>query len=133
MRFEHEENEREFVEGLAKEVAERLQKHNVKGKHITVKVHFTVHKGSSRNSDADAFGQILKRKEDATQASKNLGHGRVDAFSKSHTLGHFTDDLAIINKHVYSMLKSFQFSSADIRGLGIHISKLDNQEKLSRK
>lgn len=31
------------------------------------------------------------------------------------------------------MLKSFQFHSADIRGLGIHISKLDNQEKLSRK
>ncbi|KAL9545604.1 hypothetical protein MBANPS3_007072 [Mucor bainieri] len=111
MRFEHEENEKEFVEGLAKEVAERLQKYNVKGKNITVK--------------------ILKRKEDATEASKNLGHGRVDAFSKSHALGHFTDDPAIINKHVYSMLKSFQFSSADIRGLGIHISKLDNQEKLS--
>ncbi|CAO3621599.1 unnamed protein product [Mucor fragilis] len=111
VRFEHEENEREFVEGLAKEVAERLQKHNVKGKNITVK--------------------ILKRKEDATEASKNLGHGRVDAFSKSHTLGHFIDDPAIINKHVYLMLKSFQFSSADIRGLGIHISKLDNQEKLS--
>ncbi|GAN05676.1 DNA polymerase iv protein [Mucor ambiguus] len=111
MRFEHEENEREFVEGLAKEVSVRLQKYNVKGKNITVK--------------------ILKRKEDATQASKNLGHGRVDSFSKSHTLGHFTDDPAVINKHVYSMLKSFQFSSADIRGLGIHISKLDNQEKLS--
>ncbi|OAD04595.1 hypothetical protein MUCCIDRAFT_140145 [Mucor lusitanicus CBS 277.49] len=113
MRFEHEENEREFVEGLAKEVSERLQKYNVKGKNITVK--------------------ILKRKEDATEASKNLGHGRVDAFSKSYTLNHFTDDPAIINKHVYSMLKSFQFSCADIRGLGIHISKLDNQEKLSRK
>lgn len=78
-------------------------------------------------------GQILKRKEDATEASKNLGHGRVDVFSKSYTLNHFTDDPAIINKHVYSMLKSFQFSCADIRGLGIHISKLDNQEKLSRK
>jgi len=38
VRFEHEENEREFVEGLAKEVAERLQKYNVKGKNITVKV-----------------------------------------------------------------------------------------------
>lgn len=39
MRFEHEENEREFVEGLAKEVSERLQKYNVKGKNITVKVY----------------------------------------------------------------------------------------------
>lgn len=38
MRFEHERNEREFVEGLAKEVADRLQKHHVKGKNITVKV-----------------------------------------------------------------------------------------------
>jgi len=78
-------------------------------------------------------GQILKRKEDATEASKNLGHGRVDTFSKSYTLGYFTDNPAIINKHVHSMLKSFQFSSADIRGVGIHITKLDNQEKLSRK
>lgn len=38
MRFEHEGNEREFVEGLAKEVADRLQKHHVKGKNITAKV-----------------------------------------------------------------------------------------------
>ncbi|EPB91895.1 hypothetical protein HMPREF1544_01189 [Mucor circinelloides 1006PhL] len=111
VRFEHEGNEREFVEGLAKEVADRLQKHHVKGKNITAK--------------------ILRRKEDAAEASKNLGHGLVDAFSKSYTLGHFTDDPDIINKHVYSMLKSFDFSCADIRGLGIHISKLDNQEKLS--
>lgn len=39
MRFENEENEKDFVEGLAKEVAERLQKYDVKGKSITVKVY----------------------------------------------------------------------------------------------
>jgi DNA repair protein REV1 len=75
----------------------------------------------------------LKRKEDASQAAKHLGHGIVDGFSKSYTLSDFTDDPAIISKHVYSMLKSFQFSCADIRGLGIQITKLDNQETRSRK
>lgn len=42
MRFENEENEKDFVEGLAKEVAERLQKYDVKGKSITVKVYSVI-------------------------------------------------------------------------------------------
>lgn len=114
MRFESEENEKEFVEGLSKEVADRLNKYDVKGKTITVK--------------------ILKRQEDAAQALKNLGHGRVDAFSKSYTTSEYTADPTVINKHVYSMLKSFHFPCADIRGLGITITRLNNvQEAISRK
>jgi DNA repair protein REV1 len=104
----------EFVESLSKEVSDRLLKYGVKGKTITVK--------------------ILKRKEYATQAAKNLGHGEVDSFSKSYTLSEYTSNPEIINKHVYSMLKSFQFSCADIRGLGLTITRLDNvQEVVSRK
>jgi DNA repair protein REV1 len=72
----------------------------------------------------------MKRQQDAAQAKKHLGHGRVDSFSKSYTLGDFTDDPAIISKHVYSMLESFQFPCADIRGIGIQITKLNNQEAI---
>lgn len=75
----------------------------------------------------------MKRKEDAVQSRKHLGHGIVDSFSKSAALNEYTDDSEIINKHVYTLLKSFCFSYADIRGLGIHIAKLNNQDTLSRK
>lgn len=75
----------------------------------------------------------MKRKEDATQAAKHLGHGEVNSFSKLYTLTNFTDDPAIISKHVYSMLKSFRIPCADIRGLGIQITRLDNQETISCK
>ncbi|KAI8351783.1 hypothetical protein EDC96DRAFT_518444 [Choanephora cucurbitarum] len=111
VRFEDEENQRTFVEGLSKEVSDRLIKHGVKGKSITLKV--------------------LKRKEGATEARKHLGHGIVDSYSKSYTLNDFTDDYKIINKHAYSMLQSFEFPFDDIRGLGIHIMKLDNTNDTS--
>ncbi|KAI9483799.1 MAG: hypothetical protein EXX96DRAFT_537104 [Benjaminiella poitrasii] len=100
VRFENEENEKSFVEGLSKEVSDRLKKH-----------------------------QILKRKQDASEAVKHLGHGSVDSFSKSKMLTEFVDSPDVIYKHVYSLLKSFRFSFADIRGLGIHISKLNNQRQ----
>jgi DNA repair protein REV1 len=99
---------------LSKEVSDRLIKHGCKGKTITIK--------------------ILKRKQDAAEAFKNLGHGIVDSFSKSYTTSEYMDDANLIHKHAYSMLKSFDFSCADIRGLGIQITRLDNNEEtISRK
>ncbi|KAI8968052.1 hypothetical protein BDF20DRAFT_917275 [Mycotypha africana] len=110
VRFENEENQKAFVEGLAVEVSSRLRKYNVKGKSITLK--------------------ILKRKQEAGETEKLLAHGMVDAFSKSYNLNNYTDDAEIIRKHVHNMLKSFHFHYADIRGLGIHISRLNNRETL---
>lgn len=75
----------------------------------------------------------MKRKQGATEAKKHLGHGVVDNFSKSYTLNEFTDDYRIIDKHAYSMLQSFEFPFADIRGLGIHVAKLDNKNNASGK
>ncbi|KAG0809118.1 hypothetical protein G6F18_010523 [Rhizopus arrhizus] len=106
VRFESEENEKIFVYDLCKEVSNRLKKYNKRGKTIT----------------------ILRRKEGAEEPKKHLAHGQVDSFSKSYTLNEYTDYVDTINKHVYSMLKSFRFHYKDIRGLGIQITKLDNQE-----
>ncbi|KAI9345728.1 hypothetical protein BD770DRAFT_183450 [Pilaira anomala] len=106
VRFENEENERSFIEGLAKEVSDRLIKQQLKGKTITLK--------------------IMKRKEVATQAAKHLGHGKVDTFSKSITISNYTNNSDTIFKSVYSLLKSFRFPCADIRGIGIQITRLDN-------
>ncbi|KAI7904179.1 uncharacterized protein BX663DRAFT_504194 [Cokeromyces recurvatus] len=112
IRFEDDENEKHFIKELSKEVSERLQKHQAKGRTITIKV--------------------LKRKQEASEAKKYLGHGSVDSFSKSKTLTEFISDSDIIFKHAYAMLKSFRFSYADIRGFGIHISKLDNRQEAAR-
>ncbi|KAG2198709.1 hypothetical protein INT47_005394 [Mucor saturninus] len=106
VRFENDLNEKEFVQGLSKEVSDRLIKHGLKGKTITIK--------------------ILKRKHDAVEASKHLGHGQVDSFSKSTMLSDYTNDSHVIFKSIYPMLKGFQFSCSDIRGLGIQITRLDN-------
>ncbi|CAO3689560.1 hypothetical protein G6F70_002841 [Rhizopus microsporus] len=107
VRFESEENEKAFVHDLCQEVSNRLVKYNSRGKMITIK--------------------ILKRQEGAKEPAKLLGHGQIDAFSKSCTLADYTHDADIISKHVYSMLKSFHFHYADIRGLGIQVTKLDQE------
>lgn len=76
----------------------------------------------------------MKRKEDATQAAKHLGHGKVDTFSKSTTLSNYTNNSDTIFKSVYSLLRSFLFPCADIRGIGIQITRLDNNlETIPRK
>lgn len=74
----------------------------------------------------------MKRKHDATESYKHLGHGQVDSYSKSSRLGDYTNDSTVIFKCMYHMLKGFQFSCSDIRGLGIQITRLDNSV-LSRK
>ncbi|KAI8980544.1 hypothetical protein BDB01DRAFT_234843 [Pilobolus umbonatus] len=98
VRFESEENERE--------VAQRLQNIDRKAKSITVKV--------------------LKRLETASEASKNLGHGEVNSYYKSYTCSDYMNCPEYIFKHAYSMIKSFRFSYADIRGIGIQLTKLNN-------
>lgn len=77
--------------------------------------------------------KILKRQEGAKEPAKLLGHGQIDAFSKSCTLADYTHDADIISKHVYSMLKSFHFHYADIRGLGIQVTKLDQETTSGKK
>lgn len=72
----------------------------------------------------------MKRKQDAAEAVKHLGHGKVDSFSKSNTLANYTNDATVINKCVYSLLKSYQILFSDVRGIGIQVTRLDNQETL---
>ncbi|GAA5812131.1 hypothetical protein MFLAVUS_005581 [Mucor flavus] len=110
LRFEDEENEKAFIEGLSKEVSDRLIKLGLKGKTITLK--------------------IMKRKQDASEAVKHLGHGKVDSFSKSNTLANYTDDPTIIKKCVYSLLKSFQILYSDVRGIGIQVTRLDSNQEI---
>ncbi|KAI9286319.1 hypothetical protein BC943DRAFT_379566 [Umbelopsis sp. AD052] len=106
VRFENDDQVRDFVLGLCKEVEKRLRNVGCKGKSITMK--------------------IKRRKLDALEASKHLGHGICDNFSKSISLEQHTDDALFIYEEAMKLLLSYQFESVDIRGLGVQIQKLDN-------
>ncbi|CAO3660928.1 unnamed protein product [Umbelopsis vinacea] len=70
--------------------------------------------------------EIKRRRLDAMEAEKHMGHGICDSFSKSISLERHTDDALLIFEEAIKLLKSHHFDAADIRGLGIQIQKLDN-------
>lgn len=106
VRFENDEQVYDFVLGLCKEVQKRLRQIGCRGKSITLKA--------------------KRRQLDATEASKHLGHGLCDNFSKSAALEFHTDDAQLIFEVALNLLKSYKFCAGDIRGLGVQIQKLDN-------
>jgi len=98
-----------FMEGLAKEVEKRMKGISVKGKRLTLK--------------------IKQRKKGAKEALKFLGHGSCDSLSKSRGVpgNGVTRDAEIFKKVGLSILKEFAIGDInDIRGMGITISSLEN-------
>jgi DNA repair protein REV1 len=63
------------------------------------------------------FTQIKRRKLDALEAAKHLGHGICDNFSKSVSLEQHTDDALFIFDEAMKLLQSYLFESVDIRGM----------------
>ncbi|KAI8377857.1 uncharacterized protein BYT42DRAFT_359890 [Radiomyces spectabilis] len=108
VRFETDQQAKSFLIGLSEEVSNRLRNIDRRGKSITLK--------------------LLRRRADAGEAEKYLGCGECDSYSKSITLDNYTDDASIINKHAYQLLRSLNIPTADIRGVGIQIQKLDQSE-----
>ncbi|KAI8084900.1 uncharacterized protein BX664DRAFT_283783 [Halteromyces radiatus] len=108
VRFENDDQADKFLESLATEVSERLKAIDKKGKNITLKV--------------------LVRSIYAGEAEKHLGCGECDSYSKSITLDSFTNDPDLIASHVKRILKTFSFLVSDIRGLGIQIQKLNDDD-----
>ncbi|KAK4188388.1 hypothetical protein QBC35DRAFT_463013 [Podospora australis] len=94
-----------FVRNMCKELERRLVSEGVKGRHFTMK--------------------IMRRALDAPlDPPKHLGHGKCDTFNKSTTFGVATHDAQAIGKEAVAILRSFNFSPGDLRGLGLHMSKL---------
>ncbi|KAI8075232.1 hypothetical protein BC940DRAFT_363262 [Gongronella butleri] len=119
VRFETHEQMETFLDNLITEVADRLQAIPTKGRHITLKV--------------------MVRAAHAAQAAKHMGHGECDLQTKSVVLASATNDTSVLRTHVHRLMNSLAIPVADIRGVGIQISKLDqdgdetdrNQLKLS--
>ncbi|KAI1127696.1 impB/mucB/samB family protein [Nemania abortiva] len=106
IRFISQEEAEEFVLNLCKELEKRLLNEQVKGKQLTMK--------------------IMRRSMDAPlDPPKHLGHGKCDTFNKSASFGVATHDHQILGKEAVSILRSYNFSPGDLRGLGVQCTKLE--------
>ncbi|TGJ85078.1 hypothetical protein E0Z10_g3680 [Xylaria hypoxylon] len=106
IRFISQEEAEEFVFNLCKELEKRLLNEQVKGKQLTMK--------------------IMRRSMDAPlDPPKHLGHGKCDTFNKSVSFGVATHDHQVLGKEAVSILRSYNFSPGDLRGLGVQLTKLE--------
>jgi DNA repair protein REV1 len=107
IRFVNQDQADDFVRSLCEELNRRLMENLVKGKQLTLKV--------------------MRRSMDAPlEPVKHLGHGKCDTFNKSVALGVATNAPDVIGKEAISMLRSFNFSPGDLRGLGVQMTKLES-------
>jgi DNA repair protein REV1 len=106
IRFVNQDQAEDFVRSLCEELNKRLVENLVKGKQLTLKV--------------------MRRSMDAPlEPVKHLGHGKCDVFNKSVVMGVATNATDILGKEAVSMLRSFNFSPGDLRGLGVQMTKLE--------
>ncbi|KAF8437470.1 hypothetical protein L210DRAFT_3405487 [Boletus edulis BED1] len=111
IRFENNEQAKEFVYRMAEEVARRLDGISMRGRLLSLKV--------------------LKRDSNAPkEAPKFMGHGLCESFNKQTALanahGQATSDSKDIGDHAWQLLNSWGFDPAELRGVGIHIQKLED-------
>lgn len=106
IRFVNQAQAEDFVRSLCAELHRRLVENLVKGKQLTLKV--------------------MRRASDAPlEPVKHLGHGKCDVFNKSIALGIASNSKEILGKETVSMLKTFNISPGDLRGLGVQMTKLE--------
>ncbi|XP_061376729.1 DNA repair protein Rev1 [Danaus plexippus] len=106
IRFENNDQCKEFLKQLSAEVHSRMQQFKVIGKCITLK--------------------LMVRAENApVQTAKFMGHGYCDVIKKSTTLQNATNDVEIITKEVISICKKQNIDPKEMRGIGIQVTKLE--------
>jgi DNA repair protein REV1 len=106
IRFVNQDQAEDFIKSLCEELARRLVENLVKGKQLTLKV--------------------MRRSMDAPlEPVKHLGHGKCDVFNKSVVIGVATNASDNLGREAVSMLRSFNFSPGDLRGLGVQMTKLE--------
>ncbi|XP_034483391.1 DNA repair protein REV1 [Drosophila innubila] len=107
IRFTKNEELEKFLQQLSGEVHSRLIEIKRKTKSITLKL-------------------MVRAAEAPVETSKYMGHGVCDNQTKSALLKQSTDDLQIITSHVLKLMKESGFPPHELRGIGIHLSKLDD-------
>ncbi|KAL1956510.1 hypothetical protein VTO42DRAFT_7073 [Malbranchea cinnamomea] len=106
IRFVTQAQAEEFVQSLCDELHRRLVENAVKGKQLTMR--------------------IMRRSPDAPlEPPKHLGHGKCDTFNRSVALGVATNARDVLGREAISILRSFNFSPGDLRGIGVQMTKLE--------
>lgn len=105
IRFEDNNEAKEFVIRLSAEVSKRLKALNLKGK----KIHVTL---MIRSADAPI------------EAPKFMGHGKCDNFHKSEEISQSIDDEGKIARVAWRLIQGLEKDPKDLRGVGISLQKL---------
>ncbi|KAJ3142676.1 deoxycytidyl transferase [Geranomyces variabilis] len=104
VRFETQEQVEKFLFDLTDEVVKRMKAISVKGRQVTVKV---------------------KRRRYEGEPAKVLGCGDCDNLSKSSALNGASDAVDLIFREAYRMLREQRAEPDYIRGIGVHVGKLE--------
>ncbi|XP_057325173.1 DNA repair protein REV1 [Microplitis mediator] len=110
IRFDDDNDAREFLKKLAREVSGRLTKVNAKGRCITLKL-------------------MVRAKNAPKETAKFMGHGVCDNYTKSKNFITAIDDEVVVTREVLSLWEAMGQPADDIRGIGIQISRLEMQKK----
>ena len=65
--------------------------------------------------------KLKRRKSDAPEPYKFLGHGPCDNVSRSVTLNRFTDSVADLTTESRTLLRALRVPATQIRGIGISV------------
>ncbi|XP_041989924.1 DNA repair protein REV1-like isoform X2 [Salvia splendens] len=105
VRFNNANDVQHFLTSLCKEVALRLQGCGVQGRTFTLK--------------------IKKKKSDAGEPVKYMGHGDCENLSHAITIPMATDDVGVLQRLATQLFGHFHIDVGDIRGVGLQVSKLE--------
>ncbi|XP_022898470.1 DNA repair protein REV1 isoform X4 [Olea europaea var. sylvestris] len=113
VRFRNTNDTQRFLTNLCKEVSLRLQGCGVLGRSFTLK--------------------IKKRRSDAGEPIKYMGHGDCENLSHSITIPMATDELDVLQRITTKLFGYFQIDVEDIRGMGLQVSKLENTDNVHQR
>ncbi|CAN1289240.1 DNA repair protein REV1 [Linum perenne] len=84
----------------------------------------------SRGVDNRSVGvtQIKKRRKDAGEPVKYMGHGDCENLSHSMTIPIATDEIDVLERITKQLFGGFHVDIRDIRGVGLQVSKLENAD-----
>ncbi|KAH9039423.1 hypothetical protein EDB84DRAFT_1397049 [Lactarius hengduanensis] len=110
IRFENDDQVEAFIHQMSEEVAHRLDAINTKGRSLTLK--------------------IMKRDPSApVEPPKFMGHGQCVTYNKQSALvgpdGRATSDPRLIGSLSWRLLRTLSIPPRELRGISIHIQKLD--------
>ncbi|CAO1352082.1 unnamed protein product [Diamesa serratosioi] len=98
-----------FMKQMVEELIKRLKDLNKKGKQLTIKV-------------------MTRAKDVPVETKKFMGHGVCDSISKSVSLSVLTDDYSIVEMNTLKVINLMNIPPEDLRGLGIQLSKLEDND-----